>query len=54
MRLITLATKSMLNRKASVLLTLFTIAISVMLLLTIERVRQEPKAVSATPYRAPI
>ncbi|WP_249331630.1 ABC transporter permease, partial [Pseudoalteromonas rubra] len=44
MRLVTLATKSMLNRKASVLLTLFTIAISVMLLLTIERVRQEAKS----------
>ncbi|AZZ96945.1 ABC transporter permease [Pseudoalteromonas sp. R3] len=44
MRLITLATKSMLNRKASVLLTLLTIAISVMLLLTIERVRQEAKS----------
>ncbi|QPB81897.1 FtsX-like permease family protein [Pseudoalteromonas rubra] len=44
MRLISLASKSMLNRKASVLLTLFTIAISVMLLLTIERVRQEAKS----------
>ncbi|WP_125716798.1 ABC transporter permease [Pseudoalteromonas rubra] len=44
MQLITLATKSMFNRKASVLLTLFTIAISVMLLLTIERVRQEAKS----------
>ncbi|TMP37792.1 ABC transporter permease [Pseudoalteromonas rubra] len=44
MRLVTLATKSMLNRKASVLLTLFTIAISVMLLLSIERVRQEAKS----------
>ncbi|MCF2907732.1 ABC transporter permease [Pseudoalteromonas sp. DL2-H2.2] len=44
MQLITLATKSMFNRKACVLLTLFTIAISVMLLLTIERVRQEAKS----------
>ncbi|KZN65627.1 ABC transporter permease, partial [Pseudoalteromonas luteoviolacea] len=43
MNLITLAFKSILNRKASVLLTLFTIAISVMLLLSIERVRQEAK-----------
>ncbi|KZX01408.1 peptide ABC transporter permease [Pseudoalteromonas luteoviolacea] len=43
MNLMTLAFKSILNRKASVLLTLFTIAISVMLLLSIERVRQEAK-----------
>ena len=43
MKLITLAFKSISNRKASVLLTLFTIAISVMLLLSIERVRQEAK-----------
>ncbi|KID55216.1 peptide ABC transporter permease [Pseudoalteromonas luteoviolacea] len=43
MTLINLAFKSIINRKASVLLTLFTIAISVMLLLSIERVRQEAK-----------
>ncbi|OCQ20732.1 peptide ABC transporter permease [Pseudoalteromonas luteoviolacea] len=43
MKLVTLAFKSIANRKASVLLTLFTIAISVMLLLSIERVRQEAK-----------
>ncbi|KZN39614.1 hypothetical protein N474_07845 [Pseudoalteromonas luteoviolacea CPMOR-2] len=43
MKLVTLAFKSISNRKASVLLTLFTIAVSVMLLLSIERVRQEAK-----------
>ena len=39
-----LAYKSLLNRRASVLLTLFTIAISVMLLLSIERVRIDAKS----------
>ncbi len=43
MILIKLATKSLLNRKASVLLSVITIAISVMLLLTIERVRVQAK-----------
>ena len=38
-----LAYKSLLNRRASVLLTLFTIAISVMLLLSIERIRVDAK-----------
>ena len=38
-----LAYKSLLNRRASVLLTLFTIAISVMLLLSIERIRMDAK-----------
>ncbi len=44
MNLVSLAFKSSWNRKSSVLLTLFTIAISVMLLLSIERVRQEAKS----------
>ena len=44
MNLASLAFKSSWNRKSSVLLTLFTIAISVMLLLSIERVRQEAKS----------
>lgn len=44
MLLIKLATKSLLNRKASALLTLFTIAISVMLLMSIERVRVDAKS----------
>ncbi|MBE0366310.1 ABC transporter permease [Pseudoalteromonas aurantia] len=44
MTLLKLAIKSSLNRKASVLLTLCTIAISVMLLLSIERVRQDAKS----------
>lgn len=39
-----LAYKSLLNRRASVLLTLFTIAISVMLLLSIERIRVDAKS----------
>ncbi|KAA1152274.1 ABC transporter permease [Pseudoalteromonas fuliginea] len=39
-----LAYKSLLNRRASVFLTLFTIAISVMLLLSIERVRVDAKS----------
>ena len=39
-----LAFKSLLNRRASVVLTLFTIAISVMLLLSIERVRVDAKS----------
>ncbi|WP_105187876.1 ABC transporter permease [Pseudoalteromonas sp. T1lg48] len=43
MILLKLATKSLLNRRASVLLSLLTIAISVMLLLTIERVRMQAK-----------
>ncbi|WP_017218408.1 ABC transporter permease [Pseudoalteromonas sp. NJ631] len=42
--LIKLAWKSTLNRKASVALTLVTIAISVMLLLSVERVRQDAKS----------
>ena len=42
--LLNLAYKSTLNRKASVLLTLATIAISVMLLLSVERVRQDAKS----------
>jgi len=44
MILIKLAYKSLLNRRASVLLTLFTIAISVMLLLSIERIRVDAKS----------
>ena len=44
MLLVKLATKSLLNRKASALLTLFTIAISVMLLMSIERVRVDAKS----------
>ncbi|TMN93957.1 peptide ABC transporter permease [Pseudoalteromonas phenolica] len=44
MNLASLAFKSSWNRKSSVFLTLFTIAISVMLLLSIERVRQEAKS----------
>ena len=44
MNLASLAFKSSWNRKSSVLLTLLTIAISVMLLLSIERVRQEAKS----------
>lgn len=44
MTLLKLAIKSTLNRKASVLLTLCTIAISVMLLLSIERVRHDAKS----------
>ncbi|MBS3797419.1 ABC transporter permease [Pseudoalteromonas sp. BDTF-M6] len=43
MILLKLASKSLLNRRASVLLSLLTIAISVMLLLTIERVRMQAK-----------
>ena len=43
MNLVSLAFKSSWNRRASVLLTVFTIAISVMLLLSIERVREEAK-----------
>ena len=39
-----LAFKSLLNRRASVVLTLFTIAVSVMLLLSIERVRVDAKS----------
>ncbi|MBL0688304.1 MAG: ABC transporter permease [Pseudoalteromonas sp.] len=44
MILFKLAYKSLLNRRASVLLTLLTIAISVMLLLSIERVRIDAKS----------
>ena len=44
MILFNLAYKSLLNRRASVLLTLLTIAISVMLLLSIERVRVDAKS----------
>ncbi|CAI85547.1 ABC transporter permease [Pseudoalteromonas translucida] len=44
MILIKLAYKSLLNRRSSVLLTLLTIAISVMLLLSIERVRIDAKS----------
>ena len=44
MTLFKLAYKSLLNRRASVLLTLLTIAISVMLLLSIERVRIDAKS----------
>ena len=44
MILIKLAYKSLLNRRASAFLTLFTIAISVMLLLSIERVRIDAKS----------
>ncbi|EWH06502.1 peptide ABC transporter permease [Pseudoalteromonas lipolytica SCSIO 04301] len=44
MSLLKLAIKSLLNRKASALLTLFTIAISVMLLMSIERVRVDAKS----------
>ena len=44
MILFKLAYKSLLNRRASVLLTLLTIAISVMLLLSIERVRVDAKS----------
>ncbi|MBD1582103.1 ABC transporter permease [Pseudoalteromonas sp. S16_S37] len=44
MTLLKLALKSCYNRRASVLLTLFTIAISVMLLLSIERVRVDAKS----------
>ncbi|RZD21793.1 ABC transporter permease [Pseudoalteromonas sp. MEBiC 03485] len=44
MLLVKLAVKSLLNRKASALLTLFTIAISVMLLMSIERVRVDAKS----------
>ncbi|SFT98118.1 putative ABC transport system permease protein [Pseudoalteromonas sp. DSM 26666] len=44
MILFKLAYKSLLNRRASVLLTLLTIAISVMLLLSIERVRVDSKS----------
>ncbi|MFC3034426.1 ABC transporter permease [Pseudoalteromonas fenneropenaei] len=43
MKLVTLALKSTFNRKSSVLVTLLTIAISCMLLLSIERVRVEAK-----------
>jgi putative ABC transport system permease protein len=39
-----LALKSLINRRASVVLTLFTIAVSVMLLLSIERVRVDAKS----------
>ena len=39
-----LAYKSLLNRRTSVLLTLFTIAISVMLLLSVERIRIDAKS----------
>ncbi|TMP77143.1 peptide ABC transporter permease, partial [Pseudoalteromonas phenolica] len=42
--LIKLAWKSTLNRKARVALTLVTIAISVMLLLSVERVSQDAKS----------
>ncbi|MEZ7279488.1 ABC transporter permease [Pseudoalteromonas sp. 68 DY56-GL68] len=44
MLLLKLAAKSLFNRKASALLTLFTIAISVMLLMSIERVRIDAKS----------
>ncbi|NMM41561.1 ABC transporter permease [Pseudoalteromonas arctica] len=44
MILIKLAYKSLLNRRGSAFLTLFTIAISVMLLLSIERVRVDAKS----------
>ncbi|WP_409424499.1 ABC transporter permease [Pseudoalteromonas sp. RW-H-Ap-1] len=44
MILFKLAYKSLLNRRASVLLTLLTIAISVMLLLSIERIRVDAKS----------
>lgn len=44
MILIKLAISSLYNRRASALLTLFTIAISVMLLLSIERVRVDAKS----------
>ncbi|MGO2010652.1 MAG: ABC transporter permease [Pseudoalteromonas sp.] len=44
MLLTKLAYKSLLNRRASAFLTLFTIAISVMLLLSIERVRVDAKS----------
>ena len=44
MILFKLAYKSLLNRRASVLMTLLTIAISVMLLLSIERVRVDAKS----------
>ncbi|NOU52676.1 FtsX-like permease family protein [Pseudoalteromonas sp. JBTF-M23] len=44
MTLLKLALKSCYNRRASVILTLFTIAISVMLLLSIERVRIDAKS----------
>jgi len=40
----TLAQKSLLNRKSTVLLTLLTIAVSVMLLLGVERIRTQAKA----------
>ena len=41
--LLRLATNSLLNRKATVLLSLFTIAISVLLLLGVEQVRTQAK-----------
>ncbi|BBN82905.1 peptide ABC transporter permease [Pseudoalteromonas sp. A25] len=44
MTLLKLALKSSYNRRTSVMLTLFTIAISVMLLLSIERVRMDAKS----------
>ncbi|PAJ72000.1 peptide ABC transporter permease [Pseudoalteromonas sp. NBT06-2] len=44
MNMFTLAKKSLLNRKSTVLLTLLTIAVSVMLLLGVERIRTQAKA----------
>jgi len=44
MNIFTLAKKSLLNRKSTVLLTLLTIAVSVMLLLGVERIRTQAKA----------
>jgi len=44
MNMFTLAQKSLLNRKSTVLLTLLTIAVSVMLLLGVERIRTQAKA----------
>lgn len=44
MKILTLAQKSLLNRKSTVLLTLLTIAVSVMLLLGVERIRTQAKA----------
>jgi putative ABC transport system permease protein len=44
MPIISLSLKSLLNRKTTALLTIFSIAISVMLLLGVERIRNEAKA----------
>lgn len=44
MNMFTLAQRSLLNRKSTVLLTLLTIAVSVMLLLGVERIRTQAKA----------